>query len=90
MTPRGEEYLDKLLIINVKDNHKIDVVREVSTKEIFLAKQQETSLFQKLCDYKKQYLCSFNFAINSKGHIAVACVLKNYIFKIFIYLSLVQ
>ena len=37
-----------------------------------------------MVDYKKALRCTFSFAINSRGHIAVACAKEKYIFKIFL------
>ena len=45
LTPRGEEYLDKLLIINVKDTHEVDEVAPVSTKTLMLQGDEGVSLF---------------------------------------------
>ena len=86
LTPRGINYLDSLKIIKITNTHKDEEIADISTKQIFIATDVEKheSLFERLIKYKEYFKCTFEFAINESGDIALVSILPNgYIFHVF-------
>ena len=81
LTPRGADYLDSLKIIKISNDHTDEEIADFSTKQVFIEGQitgEKENLFDRLVHNKgPSFECSFEFAVNESGDIALASILPS-------------
>ena len=87
LTPETKEFLEKIELIEILENHSCIILRSFDTKNIQINLEGvEASLFDLMYDMKNMLNCSFEFKFNLRKMeiIMVAVLPKGFIISAFV------